>query len=74
MKHVRRPHAVSGQTLNPPDCQIERRLLRSKRHPSWDLETAAKFEEVMLQLLLDVANNPSRPQGKPTSFYRRYRA
>jgi Zn-dependent M28 family amino/carboxypeptidase len=37
-----------------------------------DLNTAAKFEEIMLRLLLDVANDPHRPQWKPNSSYRRY--
>jgi len=37
-----------------------------------NLETFAKFEEVTQALLLDVANNPSRPQWKSTSFYKRY--
>jgi hypothetical protein len=37
-----------------------------------NLETFAKFEEVTQALLLDVANNPSRPQWKSSSFYKRY--
>lgn len=37
-----------------------------------DLQTAAKFEEIVRQLLLDVANDPHRPQWKPDSFFRRY--
>lgn len=41
-------------------------------HQPVNLETAAKYEHVMMQLLLDVANNPLRPQWKPTSVYKRY--
>jgi len=43
-------------------------------HQPVNLETAAKFEEVLLQFLLNVANDPHRPQWKPTSFYKRYAA
>jgi len=43
-------------------------------HQPVNLETAAKYEEIMMQLLLDVANDPHRPQWKPTSIYRRYAA
>ena len=39
-----------------------------------DLQTAAKFEEIVRQLLLDVANDPHRPQWKAASFFRRYAA
>jgi Zn-dependent M28 family amino/carboxypeptidase len=39
-----------------------------------NLETAAKFEEIVLQLLLDVANAPHRPEWKSNSFYKRYAA
>jgi Zn-dependent M28 family amino/carboxypeptidase len=39
-----------------------------------DLQTAAKFEEIVRQLLLDVANDPHRPQWKPQSFFRRFAA
>lgn len=43
-------------------------------HQPVNLETAAKYEEIMMQLLLDVANDPHRPQWKPNSFYKRYAA
>jgi len=39
-----------------------------------NLETAAKFEEIVLRLLLDVANDPHRPDWKAGSFYKRYAA
>jgi Zn-dependent M28 family amino/carboxypeptidase len=39
-----------------------------------NLETAAKFEEIAQRVLLDVANDPRRPDWKATSFYRRYAA
>ena len=39
-----------------------------------NLETAAKFEEIVLRLLLDIANNPHRPEWKAGSFYKRYAA
>jgi hypothetical protein len=50
-------------------------------HKPWDdpkqpvnLETAAKFEDFALQLLLEVANDPHRPEWKSNSFFKRYAA
>jgi len=43
-------------------------------HQPVNLDTAAKYEEIMMQLLLDVANDPHRPQWKPTSIYKQYTA
>jgi len=43
-------------------------------HQRVNLETGAKYEEIMLQLLLGVANDPHRPQWKSDSFYKRYAA
>ena len=37
-----------------------------------NLETAAKYEEVIRALLINVANNDGRPAWKPQSFFRRY--
>jgi Zn-dependent M28 family amino/carboxypeptidase len=37
-----------------------------------DLEAAGAFEEVMLRLVTEVADRPSRPQWKPDSFFKRY--
>jgi len=37
-----------------------------------NLETVAKYEEIARALLLEVANNPRRPEWKSDSFYRRY--
>jgi hypothetical protein len=55
---------------------------RRERHhmPSDDLkqpvniETAAKFEEFALELLIEVANDPHRPEWKSNSFFKRYAA
>jgi hypothetical protein len=41
-------------------------------HQPVNLDTAAKYEELMMQLLLDVANSPRRPEWKSSSFYKRY--
>ena len=35
-----------------------------------NLETAGKFEDFVLQLLLDVAHDPHRPEWKPNSLYK----
>jgi Zn-dependent M28 family amino/carboxypeptidase len=37
-----------------------------------DLATAAGYEEVIRALVIEVANNPKRPQWKQDSFFRRY--
>jgi Zn-dependent M28 family amino/carboxypeptidase len=37
-----------------------------------DLVTAAGYEEVIRALLIEVANNPKRPEWKQDSFFRRY--
>ena len=37
-----------------------------------NLETLAKFESVARAMLLDIANNPRRPEWKTSSFYKRY--
>jgi Zn-dependent M28 family amino/carboxypeptidase len=39
-----------------------------------DLQAAAVYEEIIRQLLIEVANSESRPQWKPDSFFRRYAA
>jgi Zn-dependent M28 family amino/carboxypeptidase len=37
-----------------------------------DLVTAAGYEEVIRALVIEVANNPKRPEWKQDSFFRRY--
>jgi Zn-dependent M28 family amino/carboxypeptidase len=37
-----------------------------------DLASAAKYEEIVRALLLNIANDDHRPQWKPDSFFRRY--
>ncbi len=37
-----------------------------------DLATAAKYEEIVRALLINIANDGNRPQWKPDSFFRRY--
>ena len=39
-----------------------------------DLAAAGKYEEIIRQLLIKVANDAERPQWKADSFFRRYRA
>jgi len=39
-----------------------------------DLATAAGYEEVIRALVIEVANDPKRPQWKQDSFFRRYAA
>ena len=39
-----------------------------------DLATAAGYEEVIRSLIIEIANDPSRPQWKQDSFFRRYAA
>jgi hypothetical protein len=37
-----------------------------------DLAAAAKYEEIVRALLVNVANRDHRPEWKPDSFFRRY--
>jgi Zn-dependent M28 family amino/carboxypeptidase len=37
-----------------------------------DLGSAGKYEGIIRQLMIEVANNPQRPQWKPDSFFRRF--
>jgi len=37
-----------------------------------DLSAAAQYEEIIRALMIEVADNPQRPQWKPDSFFRRY--
>jgi hypothetical protein len=37
-----------------------------------NLETAAKFEEIVMRVLLDISHDPHRPEWKASSFYKRY--
>ena len=37
-----------------------------------NLESAAKYEEVIRALLIHVADSEHRPEWKPDSFFRRY--
>jgi len=37
-----------------------------------DLGAAAQYEEIIRRLMIEVSDNPQRPQWKPDSFFRRY--
>jgi Zn-dependent M28 family amino/carboxypeptidase len=41
-------------------------------HQPVDLSSAALYEEIIRQLLIQVANDNGRPQWKPDSFFKRY--
>lgn len=54
-------------------------LRKSPYHTPFDdprqtvtFETIAKFEEVARALLLDIANDPRRPEWKSSSLFKRY--
>ena len=58
---------------------VQQKWLRERYHTPFDdpqqpinLETVAKYEEIARALLLEVANNPRRPEWKSDSFYKRY--
>ncbi|HWZ98494.1 MAG TPA: M28 family metallopeptidase [Candidatus Dormibacteraeota bacterium] len=68
-----------GFLLGSPEQKIFKDWLTNRYHaPSDDLDqpkdlsAAALYEEIIRRLLVDTANNPSRPQWKPNSFFRRY--
>ena len=70
-----------GSEPGSPDAKTRKEWLTHRYHaPSDDLnqpvelETAAKYEDIIRALLLAVANEDQRPQWKPDSFFRRYAA
>jgi Zn-dependent M28 family amino/carboxypeptidase len=70
-----------GAKPGSPDTKIFKDWLTQRYHaPSDDinqpvnLETAAKYEEVIRGLLINVANETARPAWKTDSFFRRYAA
>ena len=70
-----------GSEPGSPESKIFKDWLTNRYHaPSDDLnqpvdfESAAKYEEIVRSLLIDVANDAKRPEWKQTSFFRRYAA
>ena len=70
-----------GFELGTPEQKIFKDWLTYRYHtPSddlnqpVDLRTAARYEEIVLRLLLSTANAPERPNWEPHSFFRRYAA
>jgi Zn-dependent M28 family amino/carboxypeptidase len=68
-----------GFELGAPEQAIFKEWLTKRYHaPADDLKqpvdlaAAALYEEIMRQLLLDVADTPAKPAWKPDSFFRRY--
>lgn len=75
------PAVMPEVGFNPgsPEQDIFKAWLTNRYHaPSDDLQqpvnldTAAKYEEVVRGLLINVANDDHRPQWKPDSFFKRY--
>ena len=63
----------------PEQKQIYQDWLTNRYHaPSDDLDqpvdlaAAGKYEDIIRQLMVKVANDPQRPQWKTDSFFRRY--
>jgi Zn-dependent M28 family amino/carboxypeptidase len=68
-----------GSEPGSPEQKIFKDWLTNRYHaPSDDLnqpvdfDAAAKYEEIVRSLLIDIANDDHRPQWKPDSFFRRY--
>jgi len=68
-----------GFEPNTPEAKTFKDWLTTRYHaPSddlnqpVDLQTAAKYEEIIRALLINVANSDQRPQWKQESFFRRY--
>ena len=68
-----------GFLLGSPEQKAFKDWLTDRYHaPSDDLDqpkdlaAAALYEEIIRRLLIDTANNPARPEWKPTSFFRRF--
>jgi Zn-dependent M28 family amino/carboxypeptidase len=71
--------AMDIAPTTPEQEQIYKDWLTHRYHaPSDDLDqpvdlpSAGKYEEVIRQLMIKVANDPQRPQWKPDSFFRRF--
>ncbi|MBZ5613322.1 MAG: M28 family peptidase [Acidobacteriia bacterium] len=70
---------VAPEPGSPEQRKLFKDWLTQRYHaPSDDvnqpvnLATAAKYEEIVRALLLNIANDGHRPQWKPDSFFRRY--
>jgi Zn-dependent M28 family amino/carboxypeptidase len=70
-----------GAEPGSPEVRIFKDWLTQRYHaPSddvnqpVDLAAAAKYEEIVRRLLINVANDPQPPHWKPDSFFRRYAA
>jgi len=68
-----------GAKPGSPEDKKQMEWLRTRYHaPSddvnqpVDLAAAAKFNEIILQLLTEVADNPVRPEWEKTSFFARF--
>jgi len=71
--------AMDIAPTTPEQEQIYKDWLTRRYHaPSDDLDqpvdlaSAGKYEEVIRQLMIKVADNPQRPQWKVDSFFRRF--
>jgi Zn-dependent M28 family amino/carboxypeptidase len=70
-----------GYEPNSPEQKVFKDWLTQRYHaPSddvnqpVDLAAAAKYEEIVRRLLINVADDPQPPRWKPDSFFRRYAA
>lgn len=70
---------IAPDPNSPEQKQLFHDWLTHRYHaPSDDLEqpidmaAAAKYEDIVRGLMVAVADNPSRPEWKPDSFFRRY--
>jgi len=68
-----------GAEPNSPEQKLFKDWLTQRYHaPSddvnqpVDLAAAAKYEEIVRRLLINVADDPQPPRWKPDSFFRRY--
>jgi Zn-dependent M28 family amino/carboxypeptidase len=77
------PSVIMGVAPEPgsPEQKLFKDWLTQRYHaPSddvnqpVDLPAAAKYEEIIRALLLNIANGDHRPEWKPDSFFRRYAA
>jgi len=75
------PSVMIGVGAEPgsPEQKVFKEWLTQRYHaPSddvnqpVDLQTAAKYEEIIRGLLIKIASDDHRPQWKPDSFFRRY--
>jgi Zn-dependent M28 family amino/carboxypeptidase len=63
---------VAPDPNSPEQKQLYKDWLTNRIDQPVDLSAAALYEEIVRDLMVKVSDNPTRPQWKPDSFFRRF--